>query len=472
MKTAIWWVRRDLRLADNQALYAALNAAEEIIPCFVFDPILEQSQYNGEKRQAFMLGGLRVLDERLRELGSRLVIRRGAPAEQLKKLVEETGAAAVYAEEDYSPYARQRDAGIGSLLPLHLQPGVTVYPPDAVKKGDGDPFVVFTPFSRRWRQLNPPAKTDLHPAPLHIKTRERLESLPVPDSPALPAVFLFPPGEAEAERRLSAFTLANGARVYRYKDDRNSPALDGTSGLSPYLRFGMISARRVAIAAIHAQAAAPDDPAQDSAITWLSELIWREFYTSVLYHFPRVRSESFRAQYRHIRWRNNRSEFEAWCEGRTGYPFVDAAMRHLRHTGWMHNRARMVVASFLVKDLLIDWRWGEQFFMQHLIDGDPAANNGGWQWAAGTGTDAAPYFRVFNPSSQGKHHDPEGQFVRRWLPELARVPDNTVHEPWKMREAEQREAGCIIGKDYPAPIVDHALARERCLQAFRAARER
>jgi deoxyribodipyrimidine photo-lyase len=217
---------------------------------------------------------------------------------------------------------------------------------------------------------------------------------------------------------------------------------------------------------------APDEPSKKSANTWLTELIWREFFIDILHHFPQVHHTSFREDLRGIDWSNHESEFFAWREGRTGYPIVDAAMRELVETGWMHNRARMITASFLVKDLLIDWRWGERWFLQNLIDGDPAANNGGWQWSAGTGTDAAPYFRVFNPVLQGKKFDPDGTYVRRWLPVLEKVPSRYLHEPWKMSAELQAERGCRIGVDYPAPLVDHSWARERALAAFKSTRER
>jgi deoxyribodipyrimidine photo-lyase len=233
----------------------------------------------------------------------------------------------------------------------------------------------------------------------------------------------------------------------------------------------MLSARQAVVSALSARDVASDEGSRKGAETWLNELIWREFYISILHHFPEVRGQSFRADLREIAWENDQEVFFAWCEGRTGYPVVDAAMRQLVQTGWLHNRARMIVASFLVKDLLVDWRRGERFFMQHLVDGDPAANNGGWQWTAGTGTDAAPYFRIFNPVLQGKKHDPEGTFVRRWLPELARVPTRFIHEPWQMPPEVQRDAGCIVGRDYPEPIVDHAWARDRVLAVYRRARE-
>ncbi|MBN1180634.1 MAG: FAD-binding domain-containing protein, partial [Anaerolineae bacterium] len=267
---------------------------------------------------------------------------------------------------------------------------------------------------------------------------------------------------------LQHFIAGDEAPVYRYDASRDRMDWEGTSTLSPYLRFGMLSARQAAVAALAARAAAPTTAARTSADVWLNELIWREFYAHILAHFPHVLERSFRPKYDAIPWANDTDTFAAWCEGRTGFPVVDAAMRQLNRTGWMHNRARMVAASFLVKDLLVDWRWGERYFMQRLVDGDAASNNGGWQWCAGTGTDAAPYFRIFNPALQGQKHDPEGAYVRRWVPELARVPNRFVHQPWNMPEAVQRAAECVIGREYPAPIVDHAWARERTLAAYRA----
>jgi deoxyribodipyrimidine photo-lyase len=258
--------------------------------------------------------------------------------------------------------------------------------------------------------------------------------------------------------------------VFRYAQHRNQLDLAGTSGLSPYLRFGMLSARQAVVAAHQAIAAAPNAQGRTGAETWLNELIWREFYNSIMAHFPRVRAGSFREHYNAIRWVNDPAAFAAWTQGRTGYPVVDAAMRELAQTGWMHNRARMIVASFLVKDLLVDWRWGERWFMQQLVDGDPAANNGGWQWTAGVGTDAAPYFRIFNPVLQGQKFDAPGQYIRRWVPELAYVPAKYIHTPWKMPAAVQQQAGCRLGQDYPHPLVDHRQARAATLTAYNEAR--
>lgn len=462
MNTAIWWIRRDLRLNDNQALASALRQAAAVIPVFILDPRLLASCYVGQARLAFLFEGLRTLDASLRERGSALIIREGDPQAVLHALCLETGAEGIFAESDVSPYARQRDQRIERTLPLNLVSGVTVYPPDILRKADSSPYTVFTPFSRMWRGL--PLSGGPLTAPERLPAVPSLPSLGIPATPRHPAESPFPAGEAEALRRLATFT---DLTINRYTDDRNRMDLDGTSGLSPYLRFGMISARQAAWAAREAEARAVNAPARQGAETWLNELVWREFYAAILYHFPHVRRMAFRPGLRNIPWRDAPADFAAWAEGRTGYPVVDAAMRQLNATGWMHNRARMIAASFLTKDLLIDWRLGERYFMQHLLDGDPAANNGGWQWTAGTGTDAAPYFRVFNPVLQGRKFDPHGDYVRRWVPELAAVPAKFIHEPWKMPAEVQRRAGCTIGKEYPMPVVDHIAARNRVLAAYR-----
>ncbi|HET7089422.1 MAG TPA: deoxyribodipyrimidine photo-lyase [Anaerolineae bacterium] len=467
MTTAIWWIRRDLRLSDNQALAEALASTDRIVPAFVFDPCLLASPYVGSKRLAFLLHGLRALDVDLRAKGSRLIVRRGDPAVELAALTRESGAAAIFAEEDISPYARARDARVAERLPLMQTRGLTAQLPPMVSKPDGKPYTVFTPFSRAWKALPPPQVRDIIAAPKRIETPDDLHSLPIPPHPALPASVPFVSGEAEAQRRLTAFV---SSIIGEYADVRNRMDRDGTSQLSPYLRFGMLSARQAIVAAIEAMRSAASAAIHRGAEAWFNELIWREFYITILHHFPNVRRESFRPELRNIPWENDEGKFAAWCGGRTGYPVVDAAMRQLIENGWMHNRARMIVASFLTKDLLIDWRWGERWFMQHLLDGDPAANNGGWQWTAGTGTDAAPYFRVFNPVLQGAKFDPDGTYVRRWVPELASVPDRFIHKPWDMPHEMQSSIECGIGRDYPAPIVDHEQARERVLAAYREAK--
>jgi deoxyribodipyrimidine photo-lyase len=459
---AIWWIRRDLRLTDNPTLTTALNNADKIIPVFIVDPNLLRSPYIGEKRLAFLRAGLEELAGTLRQRGSYLVVRHGTPKVVLANLMRETAATAIFAEADFSPYARQRDEQIRADLSLTLCEGATVFPPDAVHKADGSPYTVFTPYSKAWKSL--PRPLQILPAPARINTPPGISAEPFPVPPAPSAETVFPAGEEEALGRLRKFVGSNA--VFDYGDQRDRMDRDGTSRLSPYLRFGMISARNVAVVAQQSIETAPNKRAQQSAQTWLNEVIWREFYIAILYHFPQVRINNFQPKFNAFKWDDNPHAFDAWCAGQTGYPVVDAAIRQLRDSGWMHNRARMIVASFLVKHLLIDWRKGERFFMQHLIDGDPAANNGGWQWSAGTGTDAAPYFRIFNPILQGKKFDPRGDYVRRWVPELSRVPEKYIHTPWEMPLTAQHTAGTVIGRDYPAPIVEHKTARARALARF------
>lgn len=462
MPIALWWIRRDLRLEDNPALLAAHKSGLPVLPVFILDPAL--LALHAPVRQAFLFGGLAELDRSLAQHSARLVIRRGQPLEVLQALVSETGASAIFAEEDYSPYARSRDAEIARHLPLKLVNGLTVHPPAAVHKPDGKPYTIFTPYSKAWKALPLPVPQETPPAEINFTAVAQVHSEPLPALPLPPA---FPPGETEAERRLEYFL---SGPVEFYAEERNRLDLEGTSQLSPYLRFGMISPRRVVWRTLQTAARLPLE-IRSGAETFLNELIWREFYLSILYHFPDVLKTAFQPAYRSISWRDDPREIKAWQEGLTGYPVVDAAMRQLRGLGWMHNRARMITASFLVKDLLVNWQHGERWFMRWLVDGDPAANNGGWQWTAGTGTDAAPYFRIFNPVSQGLKFDPQGQYIRRWMPELAKLPDEFIHTPWLMPEDAARKVGFRPGLDYPLPIVDHQQAKERTLAAYAAARK-
>ncbi|MCA9921235.1 MAG: deoxyribodipyrimidine photo-lyase, partial [Anaerolineales bacterium] len=398
----------------------------------------------------------------------RLIVRRGEPDVVLARLVAEFGVTAVFAEADITPTARRRDEKVAKAVPLHLQPGITVQHVDDVLKADGTPYTVFTSYMRRWKESGLPHHSSLLPTPVHIQTPAAVLSDKLPD--ILHPSTQFPAGEAEALCRLAAFAEGADAPVFRYAAARNMPGVDGTAQLSPYLRFGMVSARQAAVTAVSAMANAQTKEGRDGAETWLNELIWREFYQMILYHFPHVARRSFRPEYDRIEWQNDADAFAAWCNGRTGFPIVDAGMRQLLQTGWMHNRVRMIAASFLVKDLLVDWRWGERWFMQHLIDGDVAANNGGWQWSAGTGTDAAPYFRIFNPITQSKKFDPNGDYICAWVPELTVLPEKCVHDPSLLPPVLQQQYAFYPGENYPVPIVDRKMSRRRALDAYKAAR--
>ncbi len=386
MTRALWWIRRDLRLTDNQALAAALKHAEQIIPVFIFDPVLLNSVYVGSKRFSFLLGGLRALDAALHVLGSRLIIRHGNPIDELTNLLSESGAEAVYAEDDYSPYAKYRDDRISAHLPLQLMGGLTIHPPGTVLKVDGSPYTVFTPFSKAWRALPFPQEREIIPPPPRIATPPDISSQSIPAEPALSSDIPFLPGEIEAQCRLKAFVEGTFPPIFEYAEARHPLDIDGTSGLSPYLRFGMLSARQAVLAALQARQSAPNPQAQKGVETWLNELIWREFYMAILQHFPFVRQQSFRAELQEIPWENN-------------------------------------------EDL------------------------------------------IFNPILQGKKCDPQGKYVRHWVPELSHVPEKFIHTPWEMPATVQKKAKCIMDQDYPLPIVDHQEARERTLAAYKQARE-
>lgn len=460
MKTSIWWIRRDFRLNYNPTLQEAIQGTDYLIPVFILDPVLLEKK--AEKRIHFMLQALDSLRSDLIQKGSNLIFRSGNPEAELKRIVDETGAGMIYAEDDYSPYSRERDWKVAGELPFCMVNGLTVFPPGMIVKSSGCPYTVFTPYKRAWLSMPHHVYTSLAQPIEYLPPlpAQPLESIPLPAYTENPD---FVASEKEAQSRFAHFISGS---IYHYATDRERIDLNGTSTLSPYLRFGLISSQQVVsqVMTLRAETHATDE--NKNIDSWLSELIWREFYISLLHHFPEMLKGSFRRDLRNIRWRNDPMETEAWKQGETGYPIVDAGIRQLLQTGWMHNRARMITASFLVKDLLVNWQEGEAFFMSYMIDGDPAANNGGWQWTAGVGSDAVPYFRIFNPVLQGQKFDPLGDYVRRWVPELTNVPDKYIHKPWSMPSDLQRKIGVEIGKNYPQPIVDHQLIRKQTLAAF------
>ena len=449
--TNIWWVRRDLRLTDNAALQVALEAGP-VVPVFILDPAFSGSSL---RRKDFLYEGLHAFDRDLRARGSYLVIRKGNTVQALGELLWETDSETIYSEEDFTPYAIKRDEEVARHLSLNLLHGQTAHHPTVILKANGTPYTVYTPYSKAWK-ANLPSRLMLAPAPEKIDTPARIRSEPLPRYKVSP---LFPSGEQEALARLDEFLHR---QIFSYGEDGNRMDLEGTSALSPYLHFGMLGLRQAIHAARQAMIQARGEMPKRSAEVWLNELIWREFYIQILFHFPHVSQTAFNASLANIEWINDESQFEAWKAGRTGVPIVDAAMRQLREIGWMHNRARMIAASYLVKDLLIDWRWGEAWFMENLLDGDLAANNGGWQWTAGTGTDAAPYFRIFNPVLQSIKFDPNGNYIRRWVPELRQLDSKVIHAPW--------EHG-LKAKGYPdRPLVERD--KERTLLAYQQSKQR
>lgn len=465
--SVIFWFRRDLRLGDNTALKAARDSGERVIPLFIFDPALLKGERLGVPRLKFLLKGLEQLSTELHKHQRELLIRHGDPVRVLADLVRETGASALYFNRDYSPYALKRDQAVRDVLEIDVRmyDDAMLHPPETVCKKDGDPYVVYTPYKKLWLEMPKPAVAEYEFTAAHLHDLSGIDNRPIPTLDDLgfgETIEVPEAGESVALERLSRFM---DEPVYDYRTARNQLMINPfegdhrTSGLSPYFRLGMLSPRKAFAAAMTAKSKAGAKERASSVDVWISELAWREFYMQILFHYPRVYNTSFRPEYENVDFQRDDDALTAWQEGRTGYPIVDAAMRQMHTIGWMHNRARMIVASFLTKDLLIYWREGDVFFMRHLIDGDPAANNGGWQWAAGTGTDAQPYFRIFNPVSQSQQYDPNGEYIRHYVPELRDVPDEYIHEPWKMDSPPE---------DYPAPIIDHKLARERTIDAFKA----
>ncbi len=465
MTTTIHWFRRDLRLADNTALAHAAASGERLVPVFVLDDAILARRDTGAARVRFLLGCLHALADALAAKGSRLIVVRGEPEKTLVHVARAVGAGAVHWNKDYEPYARGRDARVADALTAagirpHAWKDQVLFEESEILTSQQRPFLVFSPYMRVWRAQKPAAPSGTPRLPPFPTDRD-VETIALPDADALgftSTATLPKPGESAARARLRDFVAH---RLGDYDTKRNFPGNPGTSGLSPYLRFGAISVRTVLAATTGGG---------PGARTFTNELVWRDFYQQLLFHHANVERQAFKPAMRTLAWENDRGLFAAWQRGETGYPIVDAAMRQLRATGWMHNRCRMIVASFLTKDLLIDWRWGERHFMRELVDGDLAANNGGWQWAASTGTDAQPWFRIFNPTSQGEKFDPHGTYVRQWVPELQDVPTRWIHQPWTVPRGEATSDGATLGKTYPDRVVLHEERRPRALAMYGATR--
>ena len=423
------WFRRDLRLHDNAALHHALKDGHPVVPVFIFDRnILDELENRSDRRVDFIHQSLSAIQEQLITIDSSLDLRYGFPAEVFEQLAKDYTIQKVFTNHDYEPYANKRDAEIKNLLAqkgisFHTYKDQVIFEKDEVLKDDGKPYTVFTPYSRKWKAALDDFYFKSYPTEIFFSN---FFKQPAKEFLSLEKMNFNPAGQPFPDKKWKAGVIKN------YKEQRDFPAIDGTSRLSVHLRFGTISIRELA------------REAGKLNETFLNELIWRDFYHMILWHFPKVVGKAFKPEYDNIHWRNNEKEFDAWCKGETGYPVVDAGMRELNATGFMHNRARMIVASFLTKHLLIDWRWGEAYFAKKLLDFDLAANNGGWQWAAGSGCDAAPYFRIFNPYLQTQKFDPDLKYIRKWVPEFDELT-------------------------YTKPIVEHEVARKRCLEVFAAA---
>lgn len=471
----IVWFRQDLRIGDHVALRRAVEAKAGVIPLFVFDEVSSQPWSMGGASLWWLHHSLTELGAGLSKRGSKLILKRGAAVACLVSLAKKTNAQAVYASRMYEPWAVALENEINTELSnigvdFKRFPGSLLFEPEAVATKSGTPFKVYTPFWRALLAAAPP-RTPLR-APKKITAFEgALESDDLDEWALLPTKpdwsggmrAAWKPGETHAKDRLTVFL---DEAVADYADKRNRPDVAGTSCLSPHLHFGEMSPSAV----WHAVAAYRDSqPSADKGCeVFLKELVWREFCAHLLFHYPILPTEPFRSEFAAFGWENDHNLLQAWQKGQTGYPIVDAGMRELWTTGWMHNRVRMIAASFLTKHLLIPWQAGEAWFWDTLVDADLANNAAGWQWVSGSGADAAPYFRIFNPVTQGQKFDPEGIYVRRWVPELAALPTDVIHSPWSAEPMVLKSAGVELGRSYPQPIVDHAAARQRALAAYQA----
>jgi deoxyribodipyrimidine photo-lyase len=464
---AVHWFRRDLRILDNPALHHAAGSAHSVLPVYILSDWEGTHPWTGPKRQAFLCGCLASLAKNLETIGGHLVIRRGPAVEILEKLLSETGAKSLYFNRDPDPFGRAAEARVEAMakrLGIECRGfhDVSLHGPDEALTQDGKPYRVFTPYSKTWLNL---AKPGPLPKPRELHSPQNIKSLDLPGNshwklPEALGCEILPVGEYAARERLKT---AVQDRLPHYKLTRDRPAEAGTSRLSQDLRFGLLSPRTIYAQAMQARAASRSKTAQEGIDTFIKELAWREFYMAILWHFPNVLEEEFNPDWRGLWWAEPGEAFEAWKEGRTGFPIIDAGMRELLATGHMHNRLRMITAMFLTKDLHIDWRLGEQFFLQHLVDGEIASNNGGWQWSAGTGADAAPYFRIQNPWTQAIRHDPEGIYIKRWVPELKDVAVERLFAP--------PADGQPLAKGYRVPCANHAQERDRTLAIFKKHRQ-
>lgn len=424
----IHWFRRDLRLEDNASLYYALKSNYPVLTVFIFDTsILEKLEDKKDKRVLFIHQELQKIQDQLFEYDSNLVVRYGNPIDVWKQLINDYKINSVFANHDYEPYAKERDISIHNLLAqnrinFNTYKDQVIFEKSEVVKDDGLPYTIYTPYSKKWMAKLNDFYVKAYPTEKYF--HNFLKSTPASIIPLEKMGFVDDKNYIFPKYSIDSTLLIN------YNETRDIPSLNGTSKISLQLRFGTISIRKLV------------SYSKDISFKWLNELCWREFYMMIIWHFPHVVKSSFKPQYDKIIWRNNESEFERWCQGKTGYPIVDAGMRELNQTGFMHNRVRMIVASFLTKHLLIDWRWGEAYFASKLLDFELSSNNGGWQWAAGCGCDAAPYFRIFNPYEQTKKFDPQFKYIRKWVPEFEDF-------------------------SYPSPLVDHKIARVRCLETYK-----
>jgi deoxyribodipyrimidine photo-lyase len=475
-QTSLVWFRRDLRDFDHAAMYHALKSSQEVYCVFVFDrQILDQLADPADRRVEFIWESVRELKSALQQQGGDLLILHAIAEKAIPELAEMLKVDAVFSNRDYEPLAIARDSAVASTLntldiAFHQYKDQVIFEQDEVLSQAGKPYGVFSPYrNAHLKKLNDfyvkpyPCDKYRHAYAHVTQDLQRKYGLVSLEDMGFARTNLqdmkLPTGMSGGRALFEDFVT----RITHYDEARNYPAVKGPSYLSVHLRFGTVSIRHLARTAWHTDGT--------GAYTWLNELVWRDFYFQILHHRPDLADgKSYKAEYDDLAFPNTLTYFQAWCSGHTGYPLVDAAMRQLNQTGYMHNRLRMVTASFLVKDLLVDWRWGERYFAEKLIDFDFAANNGGWQWAASTGCDAQPYFRIFNPVSQSEKFDPQGKFIRKYVPELAKCSDKEIHAPWTISSLKQQLIGLQLGKDYPLPIVEHALQRALALDLYKSAR--